>query len=58
MNFIISANTDVGITKSTNQDSLSMMVINTVRGRMVFGVLCDGMGGLEKGEVAELVLAR
>lgn len=52
MNFIISANTDVGITKSTNQDSLSMMVINTVRGRMVFGVLCDGMGGLEKGEVA------
>lgn len=52
MNFIISANTDVGITKSTNQDSLSMMVLNTVRGRMVFSVLCDGMGGLEKGEVA------
>ena len=52
MNFIISANTDVGTTKSTNQDSLSMMVLNTVRGRMVFGVLCDGMGGLEKGEVA------
>jgi len=52
MNFIISANTDVGTTKSTNQDSLSMMVLNTSRGRMAFGVLCDGMGGLEKGEVA------
>lgn len=52
MNFIISANTDVGTTKSTNQDSLSIMVLNTVRGRMVFGILCDGMGGLEKGEVA------
>lgn len=52
MNFIISASTDVGTTKSTNQDSLSIMVLNTVRGRMVFGVLCDGMGGLEKGEVA------
>lgn len=52
MNFIISANTDIGTTKSTNQDSLSMMVLNTVRGRMVFGILCDGMGGLDKGEVA------
>lgn len=52
MNFIISANTDVGIAKSTNQDSLTAMVINTPQGRMAFCVLCDGMGGLEKGEVA------
>ena len=52
MNFIISANTDVGISKNTNQDSLSAMVINTKQGRMAFAVLCDGMGGLEKGEVA------
>lgn len=52
MNFIISANTDVGISKTTNQDSLTAMVINTPQGRMAFAVLCDGMGGLEKGEVA------
>ena len=52
MNFIVSANTDVGTTKSTNQDSLSVMVLNTPQGRMAFGILCDGMGGLEKGEVA------
>lgn len=52
MNFIISANTDVGIAKSTNQDSLTSMVINTPIGRMAFAVLCDGMGGLDKGEVA------
>ena len=52
MNFIISANTDIGITKDTNQDSLTSMVINTPQGRMAFCVLCDGMGGLEKGEVA------
>lgn len=52
MNFIISANTDVGISKDTNQDSLTSMVINTPQGRMAFCVLCDGMGGLEKGEVA------
>lgn len=52
MNFIISAGTDVGTTKSTNQDSLTSMVVNTPQGRMAFSVLCDGMGGLEKGEVA------
>ena len=52
MNFIISANTDVGISKETNQDSLTSMVINTLQGRMAFCVLCDGMGGLDKGEVA------
>lgn len=52
MNFIISASTDIGTTKSTNQDSLSVKVINTSQGRMVFAIMCDGMGGLEKGEVA------
>ena len=52
MNFIISANTDIGISKNTNQDSLTSMVVNTPQGRMAFSVLCDGMGGLEKGEVA------
>lgn len=58
MNFIISANTDIGISKSTNQDSVSVKVINTCQGRMVFAVLCDGMGGLEKGEVASATVIR
>ena len=52
MNFIVSGNTDIGLTKSTNQDSLSIKVVNTKQGRMVFAILCDGMGGLDKGEVA------
>lgn len=56
MNFIVTANTDVGITKSTNQDSLTAMVLNTPQGRMTFAVLCDGMGGLDKGEVASATL--
>ena len=52
MNFIVSGNTDIGLTKNTNQDSLSVNVINTDQGRMAFALLCDGMGGLAKGEVA------
>lgn len=52
MNFIISAATDIGLTKQTNQDSYNVRVYNTPRGKMVMAVLCDGMGGLAKGEVA------
>lgn len=58
MNFIISANTDIGLVKSTNQDSLTMMVMNTPVGRMALAVLCDGMGGLSKGEVASASVIR
>lgn len=56
MDFIISAVTDIGTTKSTNQDSFNVKVLSTPRGKMVFAVLCDGMGGLSKGEVASASL--
>lgn len=58
MNYIVSANTDIGIVKNTNQDSLSVKVINTSTGRMSFAILCDGMGGLAKGEVASASVIR
>lgn len=58
MNYIVSANTDIGIVKNTNQDSLSVKVINTLIGRMSFAILCDGMGGLAKGEVASASVIR
>lgn len=56
MNFIVQASTDRGNTKEKNQDSLSVKVVNTSIGKMVFAVLCDGMGGLEKGEVASATI--
>ena len=58
VNFIISANTDIGLVKETNQDSLSVKTLQTPQGRMVFAVLCDGMGGLAKGEVASATLVQ
>ena len=58
MNFIVTGNTDIGLTKSTNQDSMSIKIINTKQGRMVLVVLCDGMGGLDKGEVASASVVR
>lgn len=52
MNFIVQGCTDVGNIKSTNQDSFLIRVFSTTLGKMAFMVLCDGMGGLSKGEVA------
>ncbi len=52
LEYIISASTDIGIKKDTNQDGLSVKSFNTEYGKMVFAVLCDGMGGLAKGEIA------
>ena len=52
MNYIISASTDIGNTKKTNQDSLNVKVITIGGEQVAFAVLCDGMGGLEKGELA------
>lgn len=52
MEYLVAANTDIGIVKNTNQDGLSVKVIDTPQGKMTFAILCDGMGGLAKGEVA------
>ena len=58
MEFIIAASTDVGNVKESNQDSLSVKILDTPQGKMVFAILCDGMGGLEKGELASASVIR
>lgn len=52
MRYLIAAHTDVGIKKKTNQDSYMVKEAKTKLGRVFIGVLCDGMGGLSKGELA------
>lgn len=52
MNFIVSSTTDIGLSKKTNQDSHIVRSYSTKLGKIVLAVLCDGMGGLAKGEVA------
>ena len=52
LDYIVSAATDIGISKDTNQDSFGVKVVDTKLGKIVVAVLCDGMGGLAKGEVA------
>ena len=52
MSFLTAVHTDVGIRKSTNQDSALVMEAQTDYGSVLLTVICDGMGGLAKGEVA------
>lgn len=58
LHYTVAAQTDVGISKSVNQDSLTVKVANTPYGETAVAVLCDGMGGLEQGEVASAVVVR
>ncbi len=58
MDFIIAAHTDAGIKKEVNQDSVLVEIADTDYGKVCFAVICDGMGGLSKGELASATLVR
>lgn len=58
MKYLLSYHTDTGRVKQVNQDSL-LLQSGCLKGeRAVLAVLCDGMGGLEKGEVASASVIR
>ena len=52
MELLISCVTDVGTIRPNNQDSFSAKVMSIKGAEAALLVLCDGMGGYEKGEVA------
>lgn len=58
MGFLSIAHTDIGIRKNTNQDSVLIKEASTDYGKVHLSVICDGMGGLAKGEVASATLIR
>ncbi|MBO5608988.1 MAG: serine/threonine-protein phosphatase [Eubacterium sp.] len=58
MNFMLSSYTDVGLRKKTNQDSLLLEKASSSFGEIAFGVVCDGMGGFAKGELASSTLVK
>lgn len=58
MHFIVAADTDIGISKTTNQDSVCIKTAMTQYGRVGLALICDGMGGLAKGELASATVIR
>lgn len=57
-NFCVACHTDSGIRRNTNQDSLMIKGITDGRQEIILAVLCDGMGGMEKGELASATVIR
>ena len=59
MEIFASYYTSKGNVKKINQDSFSVKIVNSPRGKIAFALVCDGMGGLEQGELAskEVVVA-
>lgn len=55
---LVTAYTDVGIRRETNQDSICVKIAATDVGEITMAVICDGMGGLEQGEIASASVVR
>lgn len=58
MKFRCAGATNVGTKKKTNQDSCLIKVAETRVGDVALVAVCDGMGGLSKGELASATVAR
>lgn len=58
MKWISAYCTDNGIRKSNNQDSLLIQQAQTPCGEIMLAMICDGMGGLKKGEIASAYVIR
>ena len=58
MRFSTVADTDIGINKTTNQDSLLIKHAIYENIEVLMAVVCDGMGGLSKGELASATVIR
>ena len=58
MRFIATADTDIGISKDTNQDSVLIKHAKVDGEEILLAIVCDGMGGLSKGELASATVIR
>lgn len=57
-NFQVDYHTDIGIKKKSNQDSILLNGIEIEEQEVLLAVLCDGMGGMSKGELASATVVR
>lgn len=58
MRYIAAADTDIGTFKSINQDSVCVKAAETDTASVALIMVCDGMGGLSKGELASAEVVR
>lgn len=56
MNYIVAADTDVGIKRKVNQDSVLVEHAQYRGKQVVMAIVCDGMGGFASGELASATI--
>ena len=56
--YITAYGTDIGTKKKVNQDSLCVKIAVVKDKTVCMAVLCDGMGGLSKGELASATVVQ
>lgn len=58
MDFKLAYLTDIGNTKKVNQDAIGFKEIEFENHKYAFSIVCDGMGGLQKGEMASATVVK
>lgn len=58
MKYSFIADTDVGVSRTTNQDSVLVKHASYNKEEVLMAIICDGMGGLSKGELASATVIR
>ncbi len=58
MKFMATADTDIGSRREANQDSVLIRHSVTPEGEVLLCVVCDGVGGLSRGELASATVVR
>lgn len=58
LNYIAGAVSDRGATKKINQDKICLRRKNTENGEALFAIVCGGMGGMARGDVAANTVVR
>ena len=56
MHFLTALHTDIGTRRKTNQDAMVILQAETEEGNILFAAVCDGVGGLVRGEVASAAM--
>ena len=58
MHFAAALHTETGPYREKNEDSMLLMQADSSCGQVVMACVCDGMGGLERGEAASAAVVR
>lgn len=58
MRYVAIAESDIGIARDTNQDSILIKHAIYDKNEVLMAIVCDGMGGLSRGEIASATVIR